>query len=49
MTEFTVTLSGEDWWKVLRVLTGEAPANHEIADEISAQLWDRGRSAGEGI
>ena len=38
--DFTVTLGGEDWWRVLRVLTGEAPANRDLANSISSQLWD---------
>ena len=37
--DFTVTLGGEDWWRVLRVLTGEAPANRDLANSISSQLW----------
>ena len=40
--DFTVTLSGEDWWRILRVLTGEAPVDRDLANSVSGQLWDSG-------
>jgi hypothetical protein len=44
-----VELTGEQWWRVLRILTGEEPAEtppHKIANAISAQIWDQETSRG---
>jgi len=43
---FKVELTGEQWYRVIRILTGEAPAEtppRTIANEISAQIWDADR------